>query len=269
MFCLYCGKTLPDNAGFCNYCGKRQVAEPGATSTSNLNQPASPSTKLPIHGGQSMSENLPGTMPWERPYSAPLNPTPTPPPPPFRNSPASARSSSGETFFSKHNLGTIIASVGGIVALLAFFFMPFVTIPLGIFGTYSFTGQQLASYGNQSATSIYSSQFQALQLLWSEPLAALIILGIAAYMIFKSTQNILTAQATKTAAISLITIATIMVVALFIRYGIDAQPSSQYGSSYSGPTLASYYSSGFWVYILSMLAVIAGGAIQLGQNRNS
>src|SRR5438552_1763151 len=88
----------------------------------------------------------------------------------------------GQVVMSQQNIGYIIAGVGGLVALLAFFFMPFLTV-----GPFSFTGQQLASAGNQISNSAFGGgQLNQLQTLWLAPVVAGIATLIAAVQLFRS-----------------------------------------------------------------------------------
>lgn len=157
-------------------------------------------------------------------------------------------------FLSKGNLGYIISEIGGIVALFAFFALPYIS--LGFLG--SATGSQLANMNSQF--------IQGTGALWLEPLVAVIIIGIAGYQIFRNKGGVIAAPAGKGGAVGLIILGALTLVALLIKYAIDAQPPSQSGYSYSGLTLASLYGSGFWTYAISMIIVLAGGIVQAGSS---
>lgn len=193
---------------------------------------------------------------------------------------------------SKRNIGYIIAVVGSLVCLLAFFAMPYLT--LGFFG--SLTGSQLANVANQVANSNsgsifgqgYSSQVSSLQLLWLEPLIAAIVLIVAGIQLMpKSTMTPTTSseklqqgitnpdgsvqaaapqaisvQATTTpaASIALIALSGLTLLGVGIRYLSDAQPPDGLSTSYyTGPTIASFYGSGIWFFVIGMIAVLVGG----------
>jgi len=63
-------------------------------------------------------------------------------------------------------------------------------------------------------------RFKALQLLWLEPLVAVIIIAFAAYVIFKSTQSDINESLAKRVAIGLISLAAVTLVILFISLSI-------------------------------------------------
>jgi hypothetical protein len=181
-----------------------------------------------------------------------------PPPSLFSSAPAGQRISqsltppasllSSQTV--QQNVGFIIASCGGVVALFAFFLLPYLS--LGFLG--SLTGAQLASVNNQL--------IQGMGVLWLEPLVAAAVIGIAIYSIVKSQRDELDKQVANGLAVALILLAGITLFVLFLRYLSDAQPP-QSESGFAGPSLASFYGAGMWIYFLAMLAVLAGGIVQL------
>ncbi|MBV9228475.1 MAG: hypothetical protein JOZ18_04105 [Chloroflexi bacterium] len=180
------------------------------------------------------------------------------------SSAAPALSSSALT--SKENAGFLTAGIGGVVALFAFFVLPFILLPL--FGGITLTGSQLANMGGQP-NSIFGNAAQGMQILWLAPLIALVVIAIAAYQLFKSKPVSATATASeKQAAIWVIILGAIMLFILLIRLIIDSQPPNQsYDGSYSGPIVASFYGAGFWIYALSMVVVVVGGSLQLRGNQ--
>jgi hypothetical protein len=241
MNCIHCSAPLSDDALFCSRCGTQQNAP-----------------ERPVTQSQTIPVSQPATVSGARPSSSQAA------------SPGAQFDWSALT--RKQNAGFLTAGIGGIVALFAFFVLPFISVTLGMFGTFSLTGSQLAGYGGQASGSPLGSALQGLQLLWIAPLVALIIIAIAAYQLFmsKPTNAAAAASAAKAAATWLIVLGGIMLLGVFIRYIIDSQPLVQSGygvssDSYSGPTVASFYGAGVWIYALSMIAVIVGGCIQLGQ----
>lgn len=150
--------------------------------------------------------------------------------------------------------GFIIALIGGIIGLIAFFALPFVTA----FNFVSATAPQLLSLAAQSNSS--SSNGQAVFILWLAPILAGISVLIAALQ-FRSTAQ----ESSKRAAGGWLIALGILGAALYIGIAIYAN-SLLYNSSssgYNGPSLFSFLGAGFWLYILSMVGVIIGGAIGL------
>ena len=71
-------------------------------------------------------------------------------------------------------------------------------------------------------------------------------------------------QAARGLAIALIVLAAVTLVVLLVKFVIDAQPTiSQSGLGPAGPSLASFYGAGIWIYFVGMLAVLVGGIVQL------
>lgn len=152
----------------------------------------------------------------------------------------------------EQNVGFLIAAFAGLVALFAFFFLPYLS--LGFFG--SFTGSQLAGMNNQF--------IQGTGILWLEPLIAAAVVGIAVYPIVKSQRHEMDKQAAGGLAVTLTILSGITLSVLLIKYVIDAQPpTSESNPGYAGPSLASFYGAGMWLYFLAMLVVCIGGIVQL------
>lgn len=259
MYCIYCGSDNPDDAVFCRGCGKRQVlledqSEPSSSVISSSVLSTAPGmaagtasvkqesiTASSIHGSSTQSNELRFSQ--DTAFSVP----------------AASPSVSGSS------IGLIIASLGGIVALLAFFFMPYVS-----YGYFSFTGQQLASFGSQAnnGSGQLNEQLSQLQVLWLEPVIAGIVVILAGYLLYKNLMNTVSLSSGRGGAISLAVIGGLSFVILLIVFAANSQPmQSAYG--YSQPALASIISSGFWVYAVAMLAVAMGGVISAAQTKSS
>lgn len=243
MFCVYCGTNNSDDAGFCPTCGNRLkgAENPPASSTGSTSSQVS---EMPI--GTGYEQPSVGYRPvTQQPLSRQSN-VPTQPHPygPYASSPMSA--------LSRQNLGFIIAGVAGLLGLLAFFFMPYVS-----YGPFSLSGQQLASAGT-SLGGQYNSGL--LQLLWLEPLVAVIFVGIAGYWIYTSQKRTVDKSVIKPWSLGLSILAGLTVLILLGRYAIDAQPiQTGFGN---GLSLASFYGSGIWIYLISMIGALAGGIVQ-------
>ncbi|MEO7019636.1 MAG: hypothetical protein ABI234_05745 [Ktedonobacteraceae bacterium] len=154
--------------------------------------------------------------------------------------------------------GFIIAGIGGIVGLLSFFTMPYLS-----YGFLSATGQQLASFGYQTGSQYGnsygygSSQPQANELVffWLLPIVAGIIILMAGVPLLKSGGT-----GKKGAAGGLIVLGVLAIVGLlgtYIYINVKIQ-----NLTFSSLTINSVIGSGIWVYIIAMIAVIIGGVIQ-------
>src|SRR5712692_2664304 len=150
-FCLYCGSKIPDEAIFCNNCGKRQGGVTNTLNTGSTTQPSSGvfvdteqrfTPSRPLAQATPPVSSFPPTPPVQS-YSSPLSNVYT-----RGGMPDSSRPSvSSSMSTSRPSVGYIVAVLGGIVALLAFFFMPCISLPF--FGP--LTGQQLASQAVQAS----------------------------------------------------------------------------------------------------------------------
>lgn len=249
MFCLYCGNKLPDGAIFCNRCGRRQNRSANPSNPSMTNVPTgrqqSSGRTMPFVQGPLPSNNAPtsqGTpsLQGSPPREESLSPWPAQPAFP--------------TVLPQRNAGFITAGIGGIVGLLSFFFMPYIS-----YGFITATGQQLTSLGYQAATQYgYSSsqpQFNGLLLLWLLPIVAGIIVLIAGAQLFR-----IEGAGKKAAAGWLIGLAVLAILGLLVAYiYLTAQIQN---STSSSVTLTSVIGSGVWIYIAAMIAIIVGGVIQ-------
>jgi hypothetical protein len=259
MYCLQCGNKLPDNAIFCNQCGRRQNTAANPTGSSNM-APAGPSmTGISTDDGQASS----GTMPLVQGHPQSSS-TPTTQGTPLLLSSAPRKQNSSTqpaqpSFLLERNVGSIMAGIGGIVGLLSFFFMPYLS-----YGFISATGQQLASLGYQAGSQYNSSsfgydnnqtQFNGLLFLWLLPVIAGIIILIAGVILLSRG-----GAGKKVAAGWLIALAVLAILGLVGAY---VYLTAQIQNSTSSPvTLTSVIGSGIWVYIIAMIAVIVGGIIQ-------
>ena len=255
MFCMYCGNKLPDNAFFCNQCGRRQ------------NTAANPTNPSMTNDSMEVRQEASGTTP------VMLRPTPQSNYTPTTSGTLLQQNNSpvNQNFFSRterstaipqafrfeRNAGFIIAGIGGILGIVSFFLMPYLS-----YGFITATGQQLASLGYQYAnqfSSSYSSnaqQYNALLLLWLLPVIAGIIILIAGIQLFWNKE-----AGKKASAGWLIALATIAILGLlgaYIYITIQIQNSTT-----TSVSLTSVIGSGIWIYMIAMIAVIVGGIIQL------
>jgi hypothetical protein len=235
MFCTYCGASNPADARFCHKCGKQAAtASPAAESVPKHD----PSLALQ-EGGVSPEMKTLEPSSYTPGVTLPAS--------------ASFSSSSPSSETAKRNTGFLIAGVGGFVGLIAFFLLPYVN--LGFFG--SLTGSQLASVNNQL--------IQGMGALWLEPLVSLAIIGMAVYPVVKDQKQELSKQTIRGLAVTLLCVASLVLLILLIRLGVDSQPPAGISSDsgYSGPTIASLYGSGMWTYFIAMVAVLVGSIVQI------
>ncbi len=160
--------------------------------------------------------------------------------------------------------GFIIALIGGVVALIAFFAMPFVTA----FNYLSATAPQLISLATQYSSSSYStsSNGQAVVILWLAPVLA----GVAALLAALQFRS--TAQASSKRAAGGWLLALGILGALFylgILLYINSLFYNSSSSSYNGPSVFSFLGAGFWIYVISMVGVIVGGAMGLSATKSA
>ena len=262
MFCIYCGNKIPDNAVFCNQCGNRQNTTANQTGSSNLT-PADPSmTNISTDGGQSSS----GTKPFVQEPSSQSNNAPTT----QGTSSIQINAPGGQSistppaqpampaFQLERNAGALIAGIGGIVGLLSFFFMPYLS-----YGILSATGQQLASLGYQVSSQYNSSygydtsqpQYNGLLFLWFLPVVAGIIILIAGVQLLMSEGAGKKATAGWLIALAVLAILGLLGAYIYLTAQIQNSTSSQVN-------LTSVIGSGVWIYIVAMIAVIVGGMMQ-------
>lgn len=242
MFCQYCGNRLPDNALFCNQCGKRQ------NTAANSQNP-------------SMTNEASGTMPFIQRQSSQPNFTPTThgTTTQLHSAPMEQSAAIPHGFRIEKKAGFITAVIGGIVGIVSFFTMPYLS-----YGFFTATGQQLASlgyqYANQYSTSYNSnsSQYNSLLLLWLLPVIAGIIILVTGIQLFRS--NDTGKKAASGWLIGLAIFAILGLIGAYIYITIQIQNSTTSSASVS---LTSVIGSGIWIYLIAMAAVIVGGIIQM------
>jgi hypothetical protein len=164
---------------------------------------------------------------------------------------------------TRQGIGYLLALLGGVLGLIAFFSMPFVSV-----GFISFTAQQLATYGNQATT--LTNQSNQLQLFWLEPVVGLLICLVAGYGLFRSLgvgqQPVAPGMPARAdqgmliAGVITLILGVVASLALMVLYAQAAQGFSTDGTSYS---LTSFLGSGFWAFLIGMLLAIAGGVMAL------
>lgn len=244
MFCAYCGAKNVDDATFCQSCGRKQEKAPSSSAMAT----SGPALSQTLKDTQA-SFNEPKEQPTEKPSSPLFS---TLPPEQHISQSAAQFTPPMSSLTSQQHIGSFIVISGGLIALFAFFFLPYLS--LGIFG--SLTGSQLANTNNQL--------IQGTGALWLEPLVAVAVIGIAIYLIVGSQKQEMNVQTAKGLAITLIFLGGITLLVLLIRYSSDAQPLAGTSTSVSsGPSIASFYGTGIWIYFFAMLIALVGGIVQL------
>ncbi len=158
---------------------------------------------------------------------------------------------------TQQSTGWIVAGVGALLALLSFFSMPYLA-----FGYFTATAQQLASASGQ-----YGSQFTNLQLLWLEPLIAVVLLGIAGVELYKSMGPAHDAMGGIAGMIGISGITLLFILGKLLIFDIQGTTSTSYfGGTVTSPALASFYGAGFWAFIVGIAVALVGGII-VGRTR--
>nr|HET6901055.1 hypothetical protein [Ktedonobacteraceae bacterium] len=158
---------------------------------------------------------------------------------------------------TQQSTGWIVAGIGALLALLSFFSMPYIA-----YGYFTATAQQLASAGGQ-----YGSQFNNLQLLWLEPLIAVVLLGIAGVELYKSMGPAHDTMGGIAGMIGISGITLLFILGKLLIFDIQGTTSSNYfGGTVTSPALASFYGAGFWAFIVGVAVALVGGII-VGRTR--
>lgn len=153
---------------------------------------------------------------------------------------------------TQQSTGWIVAGVGALLALLAFFSMPYIA-----YLYFSVTAQQLASAGSQ-----YGSQFSNLQLLWLEPLIALVLLAIAGVQLYKSMGPRTDKSAGIAGMLGVSGVTLLFILGKFLFFDTQSVTTTSYfGGTTTSPALASFYGAGFWVYVVGIAVALVGGII--------
>ncbi len=177
-------------------------------------------------------------------------------PPPIARGPTSLTMSA---LSSSENRGYLIAGIGGIVALLAFFGLPFVTVLI-----FSVTGMQFANSG-----------LGATGALWLVPVAAVVAIGLSVWELYARSPRIGSYAVTgRAVALAILAGGVAGTVALLIvlfqaAFGLPALTSSYgiTGVEVPGYGVQGALGLGFWVALLSTIAVGIGGYLGYRQPR--
>lgn len=186
-----------------------------------------------------------------RPDSGGWHPPPQPEPggwnaPPLLMPPRRPGATSVPTGQRVGHGGAITAGVGGLVALLAFFVMPMVTLPfLG-----SMTGAGFAGL---------ASEEEEFALLWFVPLIAVTVVALAAKLALGKMYS----ARRRVGAVIVMVLAGLVVLACLIGLFQVQAMLSDWGASRVGVSAASVLGAGFWFVLIGMLAAGIGGYWEL------
>lgn len=157
-----------------------------------------------------------------------------------------------ETLAQEKNRGYLVASIGAIVALFAFFFLPYITYSMGIISV-SISGTQIA--GSQG-------------LVWLEALLPLAAIVLAALLVYRSNPFGMTTMPLATqirwGVYSLLG-AGILSLVIHIVLALNANSTllAVTGNPILGSFISAGYSVGYWLYLLATIAIIAGAVLTL------
>ena len=183
----------------------------------------------------------------------PYAPYPTPPAP--------------QAASQNHTAAGALGALGGIAALLGFFALPFYAVSVSYLGasqSESLKGTDFAK-STSSTTGTTASSGGGYPSLWIVVVAALVAIGIGAYLAF-GMKGAAAARA-RSMAISLIVLGVVGAIELFYVFSDanskinDAMKAS--GFTGSTPGLSFGFAAGFWICVLGMLAAIGGGVLML------
>lgn len=209
MYCMHCGSKTAENSLYCVVCGKRLAQ--------SLSQPEGTA-----FAGQPMaSSQIRQTSPTQATVSM--------------------------TSLQVKSPGAWMIIGTGVLCLLAFFCMPYVTIP--ILGAAS--GGQLAGFQPDGSVTW-------IQALWLQPLLALVMIGLAIPTLIK---NYAESEGPLGAFVLMLAIGMFIVEIAATIY-----LNSQMSNSYSSISITSFYSTGFWVYNLGLVLAVIGSLIHLHNN---
>ena len=163
-------------------------------------------------------------------------------------------------FTLPQNRGSLIAAIGGIVALLSFF----------LFDFWGVSGSGLSF--NLKATDLASGNFESLSLghsyplLWLVPLAALIAAAVAsiAALGLRTIQGL----TPRNAAVSVTAASAVGLACLLISIlQFNGDIGSSNGASAAQLGISYGYGAAFWLTLLALIAALAGGIMSLRQSQ--
>lgn len=156
---------------------------------------------------------------------------------------------------SGQSKGYLCALVGGVLSLIAFFFMPCASS-----GLFSFTAAELVQSSNPFVTSL--SQQLGLQLLWLEPAIAAVICILAGFNL----RTVIPAQKGTGQAITILVLSVLafaLLIGLYVHVSRVLQGSSTSDFSSASVNPVSLLGAGFWCLLIGMGLSFVGSIIVL------
>lgn len=240
MRCAQCSFQLPDTAKFCPSCGAPvPVAVPMTENTATTSERRTGPPPAP----RSTSQAPLPTSPWAQNAQARLAPL--------------LRQGKG-VVAARENRDYVLAGAGALVALLAFVFIPYVSVTeiVGGFGASgSLSGPSLAG-GTSVPLLAGSLSLGANAMLWLVPLCALAALAVAGLLAYKSTR--VSALTPRTGAVALLVTGGLGALALIwfaLSFGHTVGGLSIQGLISLNGSLA----LGFWLSLLGMVGIAVAG----------
>ena len=153
---------------------------------------------------------------------------------------------------SQRLLGYGLTVVGGLLALLAFFTMPYIA-----YGFISATGSQIAGGLNGLAPGY--------GMLWLEPVIAALVVLIVGIQLFGSQSS--GTEVGQGVATGVVVVSALTLLIVFCKYlFVDTQGTTttdSLGITSTSPAMASLYGSGFWVYLVGIVVILVGGILAM------
>lgn len=209
----------------------------------------------------------PTTPPYAPPYAPPSQPFYTPPSPAAYAAPTLPPLAPLPSARYRKASGSAVAAVSGGIAVLSFFALPYIN--LGIFG--SLTGAQVtntisnlyslstafsqsAQYSTSGAPTSSGTGIDPSLFLWLEMLALAVAAGVGAWQWFRARNG---GPSPSNGAAVVVLIGGLLGAAILLLQLIGLQ------SSEAGRLIASALGIGFWLMLISAIAVVGGAIAQL------
>ena len=157
-----------------------------------------------------------------------------------------------ETLRQEKNRGYLVAGIGAIVALFAFLFLPYISYSVGPFG------------GSIGGTQIAGSQ----GLVWLEALLPLAAIVLTALLVYRSNPFGMTTTPIATqirwGVYSVLGVGALsLLVHIILALNANGSIQAVTGSPFLGSLVSVGFGLGYWLYLLSAIAIIVGAVLTL------
>lgn len=241
MHCPKCAFLLPESAKFCPQCGTPVP----------VSVPANEST---IGTGESPGDpRMQGQSVWP-----PGHVSAAPQPPTLPDSLAPLLRQGRAVASAPENRDYVIAAAGALLALVAFFFISYVSVNLSglVIMAQPLNGPSLATGSSFPVSTDAGNVVGASGMLWLVPLCALAALAVAGLLAFKS--RVVSALNAHSGALAFLVVGGVGALALvWFALSFKQQIDGFKGSDVV--SLGYSFDLGFWLSLLGMLAVAFGG----------